>query len=84
MVEHLADVGQRLALGDAGGSRIGDRHDVATQTMPGALERQPGAGTGFVEGADQDLAGQRPGDASAVVSRTGRPGGTAAAILLAG
>ena len=62
MVEHLAHVVERLALGDAGGGGVGDGHDVAAQAVPGALERQAGAGAGFVEGADEDLAGQRPGD----------------------
>ncbi len=58
-IEHFADVGERLALGLAGGAAVGDRDDLAVEPEDRALEAGPGAGRGLEEGGDRDLAVER-------------------------
>ena len=59
VVDHVGHVLQRFALGDARGAAIGDVDRIATETVPGAVERQTGSCAWFVERVDQDLARQR-------------------------
>src|SRR5690606_18868751 len=56
VIEHFTDIFERLALCYAGRGTIGDAHDVATQSMPGAFEGESRTRARLIEGTDQNLA----------------------------
>ena len=57
IVEHMRDILQGFALGDACGAAISDVDRITSQTMPSTIEGQTCPRAWFVKSVDQDLPG---------------------------